>query len=278
MDNMYMNRELSWLKFNERVLEEAENPSVPLCERLTFMSIYQTNMDEFFMVRVGSLFDQTLLQKEIRENKTGMTSQEQVDAILKQTRKTDCRKEAVYDELMECIAKEGIQILRFQDIDSEGCKYLEKYFDSEIAPLISPTVVGRRQPFPFLRNKEIYAVVVLETKNKKERIGLIPCTGSVFGRMVNIPGMQGSYILTEELILHFVSKIFKGYKIKSKSLMRVTRNADIDADALYDEDLDYREFMVGIIKQRKKLAPIRLELSREMDSYGISLLCDYLEL
>ena len=278
MDNMYMNRELSWLKFNERVLEEAENPSVPLCERLTFMSIYQTNMDELFMVRVGSLFDQTLLQKEIRENKTGMTSQEQVDAILKQTRKTDCRKEAVYDELMECIAKEGIQILRFQDIDSEGCKYLEKYFDSEIAPLISPTVVGRRQPFPFLRNKEIYAVVVLETKNKKERIGLIPCTGSVFGRMVNIPGMQGSYILTEELILHFVSKIFKGYKIKSKSLMRVTRNADIDADALYDEDLDYREFMVGIIKQRKKLAPIRLELSREMDSYGISLLCDYLEL
>lgn len=278
MDNMYMNRELSWLKFNERVLEEAENPSVPLCERLTFMSIYQTNMDEFFMVRVGSLFDQTLLQKEIRENKTGMTSQEQVDAILKQTRKTDCRKEAVYDELMECIAKEGIQILRFQDIDSEGCKYLEKYFDSEIAPLISPTVVGRRQPFPFLRNKEIYAVVVLETKNKKKRIGLIPCTGSVFGRMVNIPGMQGSYILTEELILHFVSKIFKGYKIKSKSLMRVTRNADIDADALYDEDLDYREFMVGIIKQRKKLAPIRLELSREMDSYGISLLCDYLEL
>ena len=278
MDNMYMNRELSWLKFNERVLEEAENPSVPLCERLTFMSIYQTNMDEFFMVRVGSLFDQTLLQKEIRENKTGMTSQEQVDAILKQTRKTDCRKEAVYDELMECIANEGIQILRFQDIDSEGCKYLEKYFDSEIAPLISPTVVGRRQPFPFLRNKEIYAVVVLETKNKKERIGLIPCTGSVFGRMVNIPGMQGSYILTEELILHFVSKIFKGYKIKSKSLMRVTRNADIDADALYDEDLDYREFMVGIIKQRKKLAPIRLELSREMDSYGISLLCDYLEL
>lgn len=278
MDNMYMNRELSWLKFNERVLEEAENPSVPLCERLTFMSIYQTNMDEFFMVRVGSLFDQTLLQKEIRENKTGMTSQEQVDAILKQTRKTDCRKEAVYDELMECIAKEGIQILRFQDIDSEGCKYLEKYFDSEIAPLISPTVVGRRQPFPFLRNKEIYAVVVLETKNKKERIGLIPCTGSVFGRMVNIPGMQGSYILTEELILHFVSKIFKGYKIKSKSLMRVTRNADIDADALYDEDLDYREFMVGIIKQRKKLAPIRLGLSREMDSYGISLLCDYLEL
>ena len=278
MDNMYMNRELSWLKFNERVLEEAENPSVPLCERLTFMSIYQTNMDEFFMVRVGSLFDQTLLQKEIRENKTGMTSQEQVDAILKQTRKTDCRKEAVYDELMECIAKEGIQILRFQDIDSEGCKYLEKYFDSEIAPLISPTVVGRRQPFPFLRNKEIYAVVVLETKNKKERIGLIPCTGSVFGRMVNIPGMQGSYILTEELILHFVSKIFKGYKIKSKSLMRVTRNADIDADALYDEDLDYREFMVGIIKQRKKLAPIRLELSREVDSYGISLLCDYLEL
>lgn len=278
MSSIYMNRELSWLKFNERVLEEAENPEVPLCERLTFASIYQSNLNEFFMVRVGSLYDQTLLDKKIRENKTGMTSQEQIDAILKRTKQIDKRKEAVYEELMERVAEQGIRILRFNELDEEGAAYLERYFESEIAPLISPTVVGRRQPFPFLRNKEIYAVAVLGSKGKKDRLGIIPCTSNIFGRLIAVPGMQGTYMLAEELILHFAPAVFKGYKIKSKSLLRITRNADIDADALYDEDLDYREFMEGLIKQRKKLAPIRLELSRDIDKKGIAVLCEYLEL
>ena len=278
MSSIYMNRELSWLKFNERVLEEAENPEVPLCERLTFASIYQSNLDEFFMVRVGSLYDQTLLDKKIRENKTGMTSQEQIDAILKCTKQINKRKEAVYEELMERVAEQGIRILRFNELDEEGAAYLERYFESEIAPLISPTVVGRRQPFPFLRNKEIYAVAVLGSKGKKDRLGIIPCTSNIFGRLIAVPGMQGTYMLAEELILHFAPAVFKGYKIKSKSLLRITRNADIDADALYDEDLDYREFMEGLIKQRKKLAPIRLELSRDIDKKGIVVLCEYLEL
>lgn len=278
MSSIYMNRELSWLKFNERVLEEAENPEVPLCERLTFASIYQSNLDEFFMVRVGSLYDQTLLDKKIRENKTGMTSQEQIDAILKRTKQINKRKEAVYEELMERVAEQGIRILRFNELDEEGAAYLERYFESEIAPLISPTVVGRRQPFPFLKNKEIYAVAVLGSKGKKDRLGIIPCTSNIFGRLIAVPGMQGTYMLAEELILHFAPAVFKGYKIKSKSLLRITRNADIDADALYDEDLDYREFMEGLIKQRKKLAPIRLELSRDIDKKGIVVLCEYLEL
>ena len=278
MSKIYMNRELSWLKFNERVLEEAENPEVPLCERLTFASIYQSNLDEFFMVRAGSLYDQTLLDKKICENKTGMTSQEQIDAILKQTKLINKRKEAVYEELMACVAEQGIRILRFNELDEDGARYLEGYFKSEIAPLISPTVIGRRQPFPFLKNKEIYAVAVLGAKGKKDRLGIIPCTSNIFGRLIAVPGMPGTYMLAEELILHFAPVVFKGYKIKSKSLLRITRNADIDADALYDEDLDYREFMAGLIKQRKKLAPIRLELSRDMDKKGIAVLCEYLEL
>ena len=278
MSKIYMNRELSWLKFNERVLEEAENPEVPLCERLTFASIYQSNLDEFFMVRVGSLYDQTLLDKKICENKTGMTSQEQIDAILKQTKLINKRKEAVYEELMARVAEQGIRILRFNELDEDGAHYLEGYFKSEIAPLISPTVIGRRQPFPFLKNKEIYAVAVLGAKGKKDRLGIIPCTSNIFGRLIAVPGMPGTYMLAEELILHFAPVVFKGYKIKSKSLLRITRNADIDADALYDEDLDYREFMAGLIKQRKKLAPIRLELSRDMDKKGIAVLCEYLEL
>ena len=207
-----------------------------------------------------------------------MTSQEQIDAILKQTKLINKRKEAVYEELMACVAEQGIRILRFNELDEDGARYLEGYFKSEIAPLISPTVIGRRQPFPFLKNKEIYAVAVLGAKGKKDRLGIIPCTSNIFGRLIAVPGMPGTYMLAEELILHFAPVVFKGYKIKSKSLLRITRNADIDADALYDEDLDYREFMAGLIKQRKKLAPIRLELSRDMDKKGIAVLCEYLEL
>lgn len=276
-DTIYMNRELSWLKFNERVLEEAENPENPLCERLTFASIYQSNLDEFYMVRVGSLVDQMLLAKDIRENKTNMTPEEQLDAILARTKKLNRKRDVVYEEIMENLEQYGIHMLNFHKIEKEDRNYLERYFEAEVAPVISPSIVGKRQPFPFLRNKEIYAVVVLETKKGKEKLGIIPCSSAGIQRLIPVPGKTGTYMLSEELILHFVSKIFKGYHIKANSLLRVTRNADIDADALYDEDLDYREFMVELIKARKKLAPIRLELSREMDGDVVETLCGYLE-
>ena len=276
-DTIYMNRELSWLNFNERVLEEAENPENPLCERLTFASIYQSNLDEFYMVRVGSLVDQMLLAKDIRENKTNMTPKEQLDAILARTKKLNRKRDVVYEEIMESLEEYGVHMLNFHKIEKEDRNYLERYFEAEVAPVISPSIVGKRQPFPFLRNKEIYAVVVLETKKGKEKLGIIPCSSAGIQRLIPVPGKTGTYMLSEELILHFVSKIFKGYHIKAKSLLRITRNADIDADALYDEDLDYREFMVELIKARKKLAPIRLELSREMDGDVVETLCDYLE-
>lgn len=276
-DTIYMNRELSWLKFNERVLEEAENPENPLCERLTFASIYQSNLDEFYMVRVGSLVDQMLLAKDIRENKTNMTPEEQLDAILARTKKLNRKRDVVYEEIMENLEQYGIHMLNFHKIEKEDRNYLDRYFEAEVAPVISPSIVGKRQPFPFLRNKEIYAVVVLETKKGKEKLGIIPCSSAGIQRLIPVPGKTGTYMLSEELILHFVSKIFKGYHIKAKSLLRITRNADIDADALYDEDLDYREFMVELIKARKKLAPIRLELSREMDGDVVETLCEYLE-
>ena len=276
-DTIYMNRELSWLKFNERVLEEAENPENPLCERLTFASIYQSNLDEFYMVRVGSLVDQMLLAQDIRENKTNMTPEEQLDAILARTKKLNRKRDVVYEEIMENLEQYGVHMLNFHKIEKEDRNYLERYFEAEVAPVISPSIVGKRQPFPFLRNKEIYAVVVLETKKGKEKLGIIPCSSTGIQRLIPVPGKTGTYMLSEELILHFVSKIFKGYHIKAKSLLRITRNADIDADALYDEDLDYREFMVELIKARKKLAPIRLELSREMDGDVVETLCEYLE-
>ena len=277
MSNVYMNRELSWLKFNERVLEEAENPEVPLCERMTFVSIYQSNLDEFFRVRVGSLQDQMLISTEIRENKTKMTSAEQIRAIIKEVKKLNQRKDKAYEKLMKKIEEYGITLINHASAKSEEKKFLEKYFMKEIMPLSSPTIVGKRQPFPFLKNGEIYAVVVLETRNKKERIGIIPCSNNMLTRMVELPGGKGRYMLIEELILHYIGQVFKGYKVKGKSLLKVVRNADIDADAAYDEDLDYREFMEDLMKQRKKLSPVRIDLSREMDETVVDALCRYLD-
>ncbi len=275
---VFMNRELSWLKFNERVLEEAEDERVPLCERLSFASIYQSNLDEFFMVRVGSLQDQMLLGKKIRDNKTNMTPGEQITEILKKVRELSGRRDRAYNTLMEKLEPYGVRLTDFGRLSDEEKDSLSRFFQMEIAPLISPTVVGKRQPFPFLRNKEIYAVAVLETKNRKERLGIIPCTNNMVERLIPVRGQEGSYMLAEELILHYIPRVFNGYQIKAKSLIRVTRNADIDADALYDEDLDYREFMADLIKRRKKLSPVRLELSREMDGDVVETLCKYLDL
>ena len=274
---IYMNRELSWVKFNERVLEEAEDKKTPLCERLSFASIYQSNLDEFFMVRIGSLIDQMLVSKEIRDNKTNMTPQEQIRAILEEVSRLNYRKDAVYEEMMNELEKYGIKIVDFRKVSKKESQSLRQYFESEIAPLISPTIVGKRQPFPFLRNKEIYAVGVLERKNGKEKLGIIPCSSGVFPRLIPVPGTSGTYMLSEELILHYIPEVFPGYTVKAKSLIRVTRNADIDADALYDEDLDYRDFMVDLIKKRKRLAPVRLEMSRELDGDIVDTLCDYLD-
>ena len=273
---IYMNRELSWLKFNERVLEEAGRKDTPLCERLNFASIYQSNLDEFFMVRVGSLADQMLVSSKIRENKTHMTAAEQIDAIIRDVRRLNGRKEEIYSSMMEDLEDYGVRVVDFHKINEEESSHLERYFDKEISPLLCPIVVGKRQPFPFLRNKEIYAVVVLGGKNKKRKLGIIPCGTDTFDRVIKVCGEENSYMLSEELILHFISKVFQGYQIVSKSLIRLTRNADIDADALYDDDADtdYRDFMEEMIKRRRRLSPVRLEISRELDDEVIKMICE----
>lgn len=273
--NTYINRELSWLKFNERVLEEAEREDVPLCERLTFASIYQSNLDEFFMVRVGSLTDQMLVSGDLRDNKTQMTAEEQIKAILRDVERLNQRKDAVYASLMRKLEDHGIRMVNFQKIGDKESRDLEAYFDAEIAPLLSASTVTRRQPFPFLKNKEIYAVGLLAGKNGGEKLGIIPCGTGVFPRLISVPGQPGAYMRSEALILHFLPKVFSRYKVVSKSLIRLTRNADIDADSLYDEDLDYREFMNRLIKRRRRLAPVRLELSRELNGDVVQSLCAY---
>ena len=278
---IFMNRELSWLKFNERVLEEAENIKVPLCERLSFAAIYQSNLDEFFMVRVGSLIDQELLGKGERENKTQMTAQEQIRAILPRVQELNTRKDIVYTQIMHSLEKQGVRLVDFHKITQQESARLRAYFQAEIEPLLSPSVIGKRQTFPFLRNRELYAVAALENKSGKKRLGIIPCvntgSGKIFSRLINVKGSD-MYMLSEDLILHYMPRIFKGYQVKEKAIIRITRNADIDADALYDEDLYYRDFMEKLIKKRKKLAPLRLEIEGDLSGETVKALCGHLDL
>ena len=274
----YENRELSWLKFNERVLEEAADNNVPLCERLSFLSIFTSNLDEFFMVRVGSLHDQMLVSDNNRDNKTNMTSSEQLAEIFAASRLLHKKKDGVYNELMDEVSGYGIDLVNFSQIEYADAAYLELYFKNSVLPVLSPQVIAKKQPFPFLKNKEIYAVALLKTKNN-DKVGVVPCTNDVLKRLVPIPSDRNKYMLMEELILHFMPLIFGKYSIKSKSLIRIVRNADIDVDeAFYDEDLDYRNTMEKLIKERRKLCPVKLEFSRVMDEKVIVNLCRELAL
>lgn len=278
MSELYENRELSWLRFNERVLQEAEDRRNPLCERLTFMSIYQTNLDEFFMVRVGSIHDQMLLEDNPRENKTDMTASEQLEAIRERVRELGVRKDESYDKLMKEVEKKGIKIVAFSDLDEQEGAFLQGFFEREILPLLSPFTISKKRPFPFIKNKEICATAVLETKGGKSRFGIVPCNNGMFSRLIEIPGGRGRYILAEELILHFLPEVFSGYTITCKSLVRVTRNADIDADKVYDEELNYRDHMAEVIKQRRKLEPVRLEYTRDIDKKVIKTIASFFKI
>ena len=274
----YTNRELSWLQFNERVLNEAGNPRVPLAERLTFMSIFQTNLDEFFMVRVGTLMMQMNSRKKVCENKTGMTSEEQVKEILSTVCSLEKKKAQIYEQLMGELEPKGVRIINFNRLSNEEGQVLEQYFDEHIAPFLSPMIIGKSQPFPFLANKQLYAIVLLTTGKGKKKTGIVPCTDRVFKRLIEIPTRPGCFMLSEELILHFISKLYPKYYIREKSIMRVTRNADIDASDVKDEDMDYRHVMENLIKRRKRLNPVRVELSRKINKKVKEELSAFLEI
>ena len=286
MENLcFENRELSWLRFNERVLEEAEDERLPLCERLSFLSIFQSNLDEFFMVRIGSLHDQMLLDSESRENKTRMTPAEQIAAAAERIRVLNRRRDEVYRVLIAKLEEQGITLIDFSNISEKSEKYLRTLFKTEYMPLLSTFVVGKKQSFPFLQNKEIYAVASLNPKSgknekdkEKTKIGIVPCSSSAFPRLIPIPERKGCFLLAEELILHYLPLVFSGYKVKYSALGRITRNADIDADSIYDEDLNYRDHMAEVIKLRKKLCPVRIEVMGDIEHETVKKLCDQIKL
>ena len=278
IQNCYSNRELSWLSFNERVLEEAANSRIPLAERLMFASIYQTNLDEFFMVRVGTLMTHMHSKENSIDTKTCMTSREQVTQIIKRTKELEKKKSKIYEQIMGELEPQGVRIINFNRLSNEEGKTLEKYFDNYIAPFLSPMIVGKEHPFPFLNNTQLYAIVLLKNQKGKNKIGIVPCQNTVFKRLIEIPTRPGTFMLSEELILHFVWKLYSRYTIREKAIMRVTRNADIDEAEVYDEDLDYRDMMEYLIKKRSRLSPVRVELSREINDDGKDELSKYLEI
>ena len=274
------NRELSWLKFNDRVLMQAKDSQVPLAEKLSFISIYQTNLDEFFMVRIGSLYDQMLFYPDSKDNKTGMTGLEQLKACLKKVHYLNKKKDRIYENVMSELGQSGWSVIKYKDIESkEDRRYFADYFERELLPLISPQVISKRQPFPFINNREMYVVVRLESKKGKRKMGIISCANAMDERLIALPSQPQKFILVEDIILHFVSRIFSKYTVKEKALIRVTRSADIDED---DHSLegheDYREMMENLIKQRRKLSPMRLEMTPGLDELEVLMLMNFLNL
>lgn len=280
MNGCKENRELSWLKFNDRVLMQAKDVSVPLGEKLSFVSICQSNLDEFFMVRMGTLYDEMLFYPASKDNKTGMTAEEQLKACLKRVTYLNKKKDRIYLSIMDELKEYGWGIIKYHDLkNKEDRKYFENYFEREILPLVSPQVVSKRQPFPFLNNRELYIVVELASKKGKRKMGVISCGNAMDERILSVPNMQGKFILVEDIIMHFVNKLFSKYIIKHKSFIRVTRSADIDEDdhSLEGHD-DYREMMETMIKQRRKLSPIRMEMSPGLEEVEIKMLMNFLNL
>ena len=282
-DSIFINRELSWLDFNRRVLVLGKDKNVPLAEQLKFLAIYGSNLDEFFMVRVGSLQERASLmrakkERDKRENKTNMTAEEQLAAIMPKTAhlQEDCDK--YYEKALENLAACGYKKVDFDALSKEEEHFWKKYFQSELFPILSPQIVDSRHPFPVLRNKEIYLGVLLKEK-EGQSLGMIPISSQMERLQLVRRDGHTEFALTEELVLHYAALIFGKDAVQEKCLFRVTRNADIDVkEGMMDHDIDYREIMADLLKRRRKLAAVRLQVTPTAPQEIVRILCGKLEL
>ena len=282
-DSIFINRELSWLDFNRRVLVLGKDKNVPLAEQLKFLAIYGSNLDEFFMVRVGSLQERASLmrakkERDKRENKTNMTAEEQLAAIMPKAAhlQEDCDK--YYEKALENLAACGYKKVDFDALSKEEEHFWKKYFQSELFPILSPQIVDSRHPFPFLRNEEIYLGVLLKEK-EGQSLGMIPISSQMERLQFVRRDGHTEFALTEELVLHYAALIFGKDAVQEKCLFRVTRNADIDVkEGMMDHDIDYREIMADLLKRRRKLAAVRLQVTPTAPQEIVRILCGKLEL
>lgn len=271
------NRELSWLRFNARVLEEANDDQVPLFERLKFVSIFTNNLDEFFMIRVGSLYDLSLLKETHIDNKSGMTAQEQLKAIYQAVRPLSVQRDKTFFALEEQLRAHDIYNLSPSELEDREKKFIHNYFESFVQPVLSPQIMDTHHPFPHLENKSLHIAVMLEAREGR-RFGLIPVPKSL-PRVIYLPGSSIRYLLMEELLLEQAGKIFDRYRLGEKTVLTVTRNADINPDdEAYELEEDFRLRMKKVIKKRARLAPVRLETSDKLEGEFLNYLCTRLDL
>lgn len=271
------NRELSWLKFNQRVLEEAADQKVALLERLKFAAIFTSNLDEFYQVRCGSLTDMNLVDPNQIDSKSGMTPSEQLSAIFRETKHLYTMRDNIMKNLNKVLVALHIMPVAWKDLNKKQKQHLTRYFDSQMLPLLAPQIIDFHHPFPFLINKELYVFFQILEDGKK-RYGLVPIP-DYLERIVNLNDEKTEYILAENIILHNLERIFPKQKILFKTIIRVTRNADINLDAAdIEEDEDYRQFMKKILKRRSRLAPVRLEVYKNYNEEAISYLCSQLHI
>ena len=265
------NREVSWMRFDERVLLEAEDESVPLFERLKFVEIFTSNLDEFYMVRVGSLLDMEEVEPETKENKGLMTPREQLEKIFATTAKLYPKREELFFKLNELLKDYGICHYQVDDLEDEQEEFVEAYFTEQVLPLLSPQIIDSHHPFPHLDNKRVYVAALLKY-NRVPTLGIISLPDKL-GRVIRLPGKKLEYVLLEDVIAHYVERVFSTYAIIDRAAFTITRNADIDVDDLVDVDREggldldeYLENMKRAIKMRRNLAPLRLELQTSGDS------------
>ena len=264
-ESIFINRELSWLDFDSRVLALAKEKNVPLGERLKFAAIFGSNMDEFFMVRVGSLYDQTLLKNNKPDIVTHMTASEQIAAITPRVAELQAKCDKYFQHLVGLLADAGYKKVDFNKLSKQQDHFWKTYFQRELLPLLSPQIVDSRHPFPFLSNKEIYYIAQLYNKGDGVSFGIVPVS-SRFERVLFVKdGEMTCFAFIEELVAHYASAIFNTSTVQKQCLFRVTRNADITVDeGMMDHDIDFRDVMSELLKKRRKLAAVPCSSGRKL--------------
>lgn len=270
------NRELSWLKFNQRVLEEAQDPDVPLLERMKFVAIFTSNLDEFFMIRVGSLYDMASLKEMELDRRSKMTPKEQLERIYEAVEPLYKERDKTYSEIKKRLSPYGICGLSFKELQDPEKKYVKKYFKEQILPVLSPQIVDRNHPFPHLLNKEIYVIASLKRSNQK-LFGLVPVP-TYLSEILLLPGHDIRYIRMEKILMEYLEIIFDKYEVSDKNYICVTRNGDVSPDdEALDINEDFRNLMKKTLSKRRKMAVVRLEtanpLTENMERYFCDRFC-----
>lgn len=273
MYGIYENREISWLKFNERVLEEATDSLTPPLEKLRFLAIVTSNLDEFYMVRVGSLTDRVQFHKQTKDDKSGLNEQQQLTKIFKKTKKFYQKQEAVFWDVISQLGEHKFRLLKLSELDRTQANYVKEYYQRQIEPLLTVQTVDSRQHFPHLENRSVYTALHLKRKDKNV-LAFVSKSNEV-SRLVELPSYDGfSFVLTDEVITHYAPKHFSGYEVLETCRVKVTRNADIEMlEAWYDQEADYRDMMKDILKKRVRLSPVRIEVSHPISKEFKKLIC-----